>query len=155
LLINNSFFFFFFSFSFLFLLIYSVEEELKRKKEAIKKKLLEKYQKNQEEASNLAHLKLELDKIESGMVTDIAILREKIDKKDREVTYLHKKYKNAEEIYLNSKKEYEKASNEKIKLTEHLSIIIQENESRKAAKLEELLHQLDPESTNPTWLGFE
>ena len=123
-----------------------MEEESKKKKDAIKRKLLERYQRNQQEAQSLAHIKTDLERIDADLANEISILREKIDRSDRDAAYLFRVFKQAEEAYVASKKEYERKAGEKVKLTEHLSIIIQENEKRKAKKLGELLQLLDPEA---------
>jgi len=118
---------------------------VKKKKEAIKKRLIERYKRNQQEAQNLSKIQSKLEKLDLNLANEIAVLRSKIDQIDREVSYHFRKYKQAEEAFHRTKKEYEKKAEEKTKLTEHLSIIIQENEKRKAKKLEELQQLLDPE----------
>ncbi|XP_009079012.1 PREDICTED: RAB6-interacting golgin [Acanthisitta chloris] len=77
---------------------------------------------------------------------DIGILRNRIDQASLEYSYARKRYDKAESEYVAAKLDLQHKTEIKEHLTEHLCTIIQQNELRKARKLEELMQQLDVEA---------
>lgn len=61
--------------------------------------------------------------------------------------FLRKRYEKAETEYVTAKLDLHKKTEVKEQLTEHLCAIIQQNELRKAHKLEELMQQLQLQAT--------
>lgn len=61
-------------------------------------------------------------------------------------TFFRKRYDKAETEYVAAKLDLQKKTEIKEQLTEHLCTIIQQNELRKAKKLEELMQQLEVET---------
>ena len=102
------------------------------------------YQKSQREAAVLKTVKTELNKLESILSTDVSILRNEIDKACRSYNDAKKRYDAAETEFVAAKVGLHKAADLKEQLMEHLCMIIQQSELRKAERLEELTRQLEP-----------
>lgn len=102
----------------------------------------------------LNKVKLDLEKIDLLIDQDVVILRSKIDALAVEVsqaqTYMTKK----EKEYLQAKQVYEKKANDKRLLTDHLNLIIFENEKKKEHKLAEMMERLGASEYNG-WDGFK
>lgn len=77
---------------------------------------------------------------------DIGILRNRIDQASLDYSYARKRYEKAESEYVAAKLDLQHKTEIKEHLTEHLCTIIQQNELRKARKLEELMQQLEVEA---------
>eukprot|EP01112_Ceratiomyxa_fruticulosa_P012483 TRINITY_DN3459_c0_g1_i2.p1 TRINITY_DN3459_c0_g1~~TRINITY_DN3459_c0_g1_i2.p1 ORF type:complete len:163 (-),score=46.30 TRINITY_DN3459_c0_g1_i2:148-636(-) len=133
------------------------EEEIKKKKEIVKKMLSERYNKTKEELATLRIVQQELDKLEHTLDSDVVILRERIDAVERDIVYYESYYRKKEKEYKEAKAVFDKKLNEKKLLTDHLSLIIFENEKRKDEKLREMMSKLEP-SKPPVeengWGGF-
>ena len=98
------------------------------------------------ETMKLQAVKGELEKLDSLLNRDVAILRAKIEDADRQYTATRKRYDTAETEFIAAKLALHKASEAKELLSEHLCAIIQQNELRKSEKLAELLKTLELES---------
>jgi len=81
---------------------------------------------------------------------DIGILRNRIDQASLEYSYARKRFDRAEAEYVTAKLDLQRKTEIKEQLTEHLCTIIQQNELRKAKKLEELMQQLDVQADEET-----
>lgn len=74
---------------------------------------------------------------------DIGILRNRIDQASLDYSNARKRFDRVEAEYVTAKLDLQRKTDIKEQLTEHLCTIIQQNELRKAQKLEELMQQLD------------
>lgn len=123
-----------------------IEEQNKHRKALLTKAISERQKKTQKEAEKLVHIQKELCKLDSLVSADVAILRNHIEQASVEFNESQKRYKKAEEEFVEAKIELFKRMERKEQLTEHLCTIIEENEMRKAQKLVELMDELEMES---------
>ncbi|KAM4641045.1 RAB6-interacting golgin [Discoglossus pictus] len=123
-----------------------MEEKNKRKKALLAKAIAERSKKTQAETVKLKRIQQQLQALDDMVSTDISILRNRIEKACLEYSQARKRYEKAELEYISSKLDLHKKTEIKEQLTEHLCTIIQQNELRKAKKLEELMQQLDVET---------
>ncbi|XP_040897122.1 RAB6-interacting golgin [Toxotes jaculatrix] len=124
-----------------------IEEENKRKKALLAKTIAEKSKQTQAEAVKLKRIQKELQALDDMVSNDIGILRGKIEQASWDYTAARKRYEKAEAEYVMAKLDLHKKTEVKEQLTEHLCAIIQQNELRKAHKLEELMQQLQLQAT--------
>ncbi|XP_064188165.1 RAB6-interacting golgin isoform X1 [Anguilla rostrata] len=120
-----------------------MEEKNKRKKALLTKTIAEKSKQTQAEAVKLKKIQKELQALDDMVSNDIGILRGRIEQASWEYSAARKRYEKAEAEYVSAKLDLHKKTEVKEQLTEHLYAIIQENEQRKARKLEELMKQLE------------
>ncbi|KAG7487568.1 hypothetical protein MATL_G00025000 [Megalops atlanticus] len=120
-----------------------IEEKNKRKKALLAKTIAEKSKQTQAEAVKLKRIQKELQALDDMVSNDIGILRGKIEQASWDYSTARKRYDKAEAEYVSAKLDLHKKTEVKEQLTEHLYTIIQENEQRKARKLEELMQQLE------------
>ncbi|KAE8611306.1 hypothetical protein XENTR_v10012402 [Xenopus tropicalis] len=123
-----------------------MEEKNKRKKALLAKAIAERSKKTQAEAVKLNRIQKQLQALDDLVSTDIGILRNRIDQACMEFSQAKKRYDKAEAEYILAKVDLHKKTELKEQLTEHLCTIIQQNEARKAKKLEELMQQLEVEA---------
>uniref|UniRef100_A0AAY4CI13 RAB6-interacting golgin n=1 Tax=Denticeps clupeoides TaxID=299321 RepID=A0AAY4CI13_9TELE len=145
-----------------------MEEENKRKKAFLTKTIAEKSKQTQAEAVKLKRIQKELQVLDDSVSSDINILRGLIEQASleysaawyvllgipiirKDVKEVHasaslsrKRFEKAEAEYVSAKMDLHHRTEVKERLTEHLCAIIQQNELRKAGKLEELMLQLEP-----------
>ncbi|XP_039985046.1 RAB6-interacting golgin [Xiphias gladius] len=119
-----------------------IEERNKRKKALLAKTIAEKSKQTQAEAVKLKRIQKELQALDDMVSNDIGILRGRIEQASWDYTAARKRYEKAEAEYVMAKLDLHKKTEVKEQLTEHLCAIIQQNELRKALKLEELMQQL-------------
>ncbi|XP_072244738.1 RAB6-interacting golgin [Leuresthes tenuis] len=119
-----------------------IEEGNKRKKALLAKTIAEKSKQTQAEAVKLKRIQKELQALDDMVSNDIDILRGRIEEASWDYTAARKRYEKAEAEYVTAKLDLHKKTEVKEQLTEHLCAIIQQNELRKAHKLEELMQQL-------------
>ncbi|KAM9357704.1 RAB6-interacting golgin [Symphorus nematophorus] len=124
-----------------------IEERNKRKKALLAKTIAEKSKQTQAEAVKLKRIQKELQALDDMVSNDIGILRGKIEQASWDYSAARKRYEKAEAEYVTAKLELHKKTEVKEQLTEHLCAIIQQNELRKAHKLEELMQQLQLQAT--------
>lgn len=124
-----------------------IEERNKRKKALLTKTIAEKSKQTQAEAVKLKRIQKELQALDDMVSSDIGILRGKIEQASWDYTAARKRYQKAESEYVMAKLDLHKKTEVKEQLTEHLCAIIQQNELRKAHKLEELMQQLQLQAT--------
>ncbi|XP_037326328.2 RAB6-interacting golgin [Pungitius pungitius] len=125
----------------------TMEERNKRKKALLTKTIAEKSKQTQAEAVKLKRIQKELQALDDMVSNDIGILRVKIEQASWDYSAARKRYEKAEVEYVTAKLELHKKTEVKEQLTEHLCAIIQQNELRKAHKLEELMQQLHLQAT--------
>ncbi|XP_069087182.1 RAB6-interacting golgin isoform X1 [Pleurodeles waltl] len=123
-----------------------MQEKNKRKKALLAKAIAERSKKTQAETVRLRRIQKELQALDDMVSTDIGILRNRIDQACADFSYAKKRFDKAEAEYLASKLDLHRKTEIKEQLAEHLCTIIQQNELRKAKKLEELMLQLDVET---------
>ena len=119
-----------------------IEEQNKKKQSMIKETLAERMRQTQHESMKLKDINRELSKLDHLLQVDVKILRDKIDGACVEYAYAQKRFEVAEKEYVTAKMDYHKKKEHKDQLQECLYTIIQENEIRKAKKLEELMAKL-------------
>uniref|UniRef100_A0A8C3WTE8 RAB6-interacting golgin n=1 Tax=Catagonus wagneri TaxID=51154 RepID=A0A8C3WTE8_9CETA len=120
-----------------------MEEKNKRKKALLAKAIAERSKRTQAETIKLKRIQKELQALDDMVSADIGILRNRIDQASLDYSYARKRFDRAEAEYVTAKLDLQRKTELKEQLTEHLCTIIQQNELRKAKKLEELMHQLD------------
>lgn len=123
-----------------------MEEKNKRKKALLSKAIAERSKRTQAETVKLNRIQKQLQALDDMVSTDIGILRNRIEQACIEFSQAKKRYDRAESEYVTAKLDLHKKTQIKEQLTEHLCTIIQQNELRKAKKLEELMQQLDVET---------
>ncbi|XP_002918622.1 RAB6-interacting golgin isoform X1 [Ailuropoda melanoleuca] len=127
-----------------------MEEKNKRKKALLAKAIAERSKRTQAETLKLKRIQKELQALDDMVSADIGILRNRIDQASLEYSYARKRFDRAEAEYVTAKLELQRKTEIKEQLTEHLCTIIQQNELRKAKKLEELMQQLDVQADEET-----
>ncbi|KAL4660149.1 RAB6-interacting golgin [Arapaima gigas] len=120
-----------------------MEEKNKRKKALLTKTIAEKSKRTQAEAVKLKRIQRELQALDDLVSSDIGILRGRIEQASWDYSIARKRYEKAEVEFVAAKLDLHKKTELKEQLTEHLYAIIQQNEKRKALKLEELMKQLE------------
>lgn len=120
-----------------------MEEKNKRKKALLAKAIAERSKRTQAETMKLKRIQKELQALDDMVSADIGILRNRIDQASLDYSYARKRFDRAEAEYIAAKLDLQRKTEIKEQLTEHLCTIIQQNELRKAKKLEELMQQLD------------
>ncbi|KAM9390584.1 RAB6-interacting golgin-like [Salvelinus alpinus] len=124
-----------------------MKERNKRKKALLTKTIAEKSKQTQAESVKLKRIQKELQTLDNMVSNDICILRGVIEQASWDYNTARKRYEKAESEYVTAKLDLHKKTEIKEQLTEHLCAIIQQNELRKAHKLEELLQQLHLQAT--------
>ncbi|XP_069497412.1 RAB6-interacting golgin isoform X2 [Ambystoma mexicanum] len=123
-----------------------MEEKNKRKKALLSKAIAERSKKTHAETVKLKRIQKELQALDDMVSTDIGILRNRIDQACMDFSYAKKRFDKAEAEYIAAKLDLHRKTEIKEQLAEHLCTIIQQNEQRKARKLEELMQQLEVET---------
>ncbi|XP_044884387.1 RAB6-interacting golgin isoform X3 [Mauremys mutica] len=123
-----------------------MEEKNKRKKALLAKAIAERSKRTQAETVKLKRIQKELQALDDMVSADIGILRNRIDQASMDYSFARKRYDKAESEYVAAKLDFQRKTEIKEHLTEHLCTIIQQNELRKAKKLEELMKQLEVEA---------
>ncbi|KAJ7338839.1 hypothetical protein JRQ81_012741 [Phrynocephalus forsythii] len=127
-----------------------MEEKNKHKKALLAKAIAERSKRTQAETVKLKRIQNQLQALDDMVSADIRILRNRIDQASLDYSYARKRYEKAEIEYVAAKLDFQKKTEVKEQLTEHLCTIIQQNELRKAQKLEELMQQLEIEADEET-----
>ncbi|XP_077013055.1 RAB6-interacting golgin isoform X2 [Tamandua tetradactyla] len=127
-----------------------MEEKNKRKKALLAKAIAERSKRTQAETVKLKRIQKELQALDDMVSADIGILRNRIDQASLDYSYARKRFDRAEAEYVTAKLDLQRKTDIKEQLTEHLCTIIQQNELRKAKKLEELMQQLDVQADEET-----
>ncbi|KAF4070966.1 hypothetical protein AMELA_G00279540 [Ameiurus melas] len=120
-----------------------MEEKNKRTKALLAKTIAEKSKQTQAEVVKLKKIQKELQALDDSVSSDIGVLRTLIEQASLEYSIAWKRLEKAETEYVAAKLDLHKKTEIKEQLTEHLCAIIQQNEQRKAHKLEELMLQLE------------
>ncbi|RXN06321.1 RAB6-interacting golgin-like protein [Labeo rohita] len=120
-----------------------MEEKNKKRKALLAKTIAEKSKQTQAEAVKLKKIQRELQLLDDSVSSDIGILRKLIEQSSMDYSQAWKRFEKAEAEYVAAKMDLHRKTEVKEQLTEHLCAIIQQNELRKAQKLEELMLQLE------------
>ncbi|XP_006005546.1 RAB6-interacting golgin [Latimeria chalumnae] len=123
-----------------------MEEKNKRKKALLAKAIAERSRRTQAEAVKLKQIQKELQTLDNMVSNDIGILRNRIEQASWEYSQARKRFDKAEVEYVAAKLDLHKKTEIKEQLAEHLCAIIQQNELRKAKKLEDLMQLLEMET---------
>ncbi|XP_072130051.1 RAB6-interacting golgin isoform X1 [Mobula birostris] len=123
-----------------------MEEKNKRKKALLSKAIAERSKQTMAETMKLKHIQKELQSLDNLLSNGVNVLRNRIEQSSLEYYQAKKRYDKAEVEYVAAKLDLHKKIELKEQLTEHLCAIIQQNELRKAKKLEELMQQLEMEA---------
>ena len=97
------------------------------------------------EASKLQLIQGELQKLQEQERQDIDILRRRLEQCDRELVFLKQDFEAKERAYHDAKEAHEEKCAEKVRIHEHLKIIVMSAEERKEKKLSELLAKMESE----------
>ncbi|KAM4738867.1 RAB6-interacting golgin isoform 1-T2 [Anableps anableps] len=124
-----------------------IEEQNKLKKALLAKTIAEKSKQTRAEAVKLKRIQKELQALDDMVSHDIGILRGRIEQASWDYSAARKRYEKAEAEYVAAKLDLHKKTEVKEQLTEHLCAIIQQNELRKAHKLEQLMQELQLQAT--------
>ncbi|KAK2884065.1 hypothetical protein QQF64_016096 [Cirrhinus molitorella] len=120
-----------------------MEEKNKKRKALLTKTIAEKSKQTQAEAVKLKKIQRELQLLDDSVSSDIGVLRKLIEQSSMDYSQAWKRFEKAEAEYVAAKMDLHRKTEVKEQLTEHLCAIIQQNELRKARKLEELMLQLE------------
>ncbi|XP_078263692.1 RAB6-interacting golgin isoform X2 [Rhinoraja longicauda] len=123
-----------------------MEEKNKRKKALLSKAIAERSKRTMAETVKLKHIQKDLQCLDDLLSNGVNVLRNRIEHSSWEYLLAKKRYDKAEVEYVAAKMDLHKKIEQKEQLTEHLCAIIQQNELRKAKKLEELMQQLEMET---------
>jgi len=123
-----------------------MEEANRMRREMLSAALEAKRRATNAEQQKLQVVQRELLSLDQQLNADVAILRDRIEDASREYHEAQKVYEVAEAEFIRAKMDLNKKTEMKEKLTEHLCVIIQENEMRKAKKLAELMAKLEIDS---------
>ncbi|XP_057208931.1 RAB6-interacting golgin isoform X2 [Triplophysa rosa] len=121
----------------------AMEEKNKKRKALLTKTIAEKSKQTQAEAVKLKKIQRELQALDDSVSSDIGILRKLIEQSSMDYSLAWKRFEKSEAEYVAAKMDLHRKTEVKEQLTEHLCAIIQQNELRKACKLEELMLQLE------------
>ncbi|TRZ02414.1 hypothetical protein DNTS_034469 [Danionella cerebrum] len=120
-----------------------MEEKNKKRKALLTKTIAEKSKQTQAEAIKLKKIQRELQVLDDSVSNDVGILRKLIEQSSMDYSLAWKRFEKAEAEYVCAKLDLHRKTEVKEQLTEHLCAIIQQNELRKARKLDELMLQLE------------
>ncbi|XP_055609044.1 RAB6-interacting golgin [Uranotaenia lowii] len=119
-----------------------MQEQNRQKRQILQKAIDQHAQKTAAEANKIQEIKSELEKLDSELASDVAILRKQIDAASLHFSNVEKNYLNIENLFLKAKLDLHQALERKEMLTEHLCTIISHNEERKAKRLSELMEKV-------------
>ena len=125
-----------------------VGEETRLKREVdegealLTRNLAERMKKMQQEANKLSSAKKELERLGFDHRRDIDELRQRIEQNSRELSYANTNLRQKAKEHAEAKEKVAALTKAKQMMTEHLRVIIYENEKRKKKKLEEIMKRV-------------
>jgi len=122
-----------------------IEEQNRKRKEMLAKVISERQKKTATETRKLEIVQHELQKIDLLLNTDVQYLRDSIEQASYEFMRAQKRYDDAEKEFVDAKMNLYGVMERKELLTDHLCSIIEQNEMRKAKRLNELMEELELE----------
>jgi len=123
-----------------------IEEQNRKRKEMLSKAIMDRKKKTDSETKKLELVRQELEKIDLMLNTDVQFLRDSIEQASLEFMEAQKRYDRAEKEFVESKLNLFSSMERKELLTDHLCTIIEQNEIRKAKKLNALMEELELET---------
>merc|ERR1712117_153909 len=120
-----------------------IEEQNRKRKEMLSKAIMDRKKKTDSETKKLELVRQELEKIDLMLNTDVQFLRDSIEQASLEFMEAQKRYDRAEKEFVESKLNLFSSMERKELLTDHLCTIIEQNEIRKAKKLNALMEELE------------
>lgn len=119
-----------------------IEEQNRKRREMLTIAINSRKKATHEETRRLEQAQKELAKIDMMLNTDVKFLRGAIEEASLQFMESQKRYDRAEKEFVDAKMSLFSALERKELLTDHLCAIIEQNELRKAKKLEELMADL-------------
>lgn len=119
-----------------------IEEQNRKRREMLNAAINSRKQQTDKEARKLDTLQKEMAKIDVMLTTDVRYLRNAIEEASFVFMDAQKRYEKAESEFVEAKLHLHSTLERKELLTDHLCAIIEQNELRKARKLEELMVEL-------------
>ena len=120
-----------------------LKTEVLEQEQLVASQLNERFRNMQQEQRKLSHAKKELEAMGFDHRKDIDVLRAKIEANSRELSYANQTLRQKIEEHRVAGLEVERLSKNKEMLTEHLRVIIYDNETKKKKKLAELMNKLN------------
>merc|ERR1712013_534395 len=120
-----------------------IEEQNRKRKEMLSKAIMDRKKKTDSETKKLELVRQELEKIDLMLNTDVQFLRDSIEQASMEFMEAQKRYDRAEKVFVECKLHLFSSMERKELLTDHLCTIIEQNEIRKAKKLNALMEELE------------
>jgi len=120
-----------------------LKTEVLEQEQLVASQLNERFKNMQQEQRKLSHAKKELEAMGFDHRKDIDVLRAKIEANSRELSYANQTLRQKIEEHRVAGLEVERLSKNKEMLTEHLRVIIYDNETKKKKKLAELMNKLN------------
>lgn len=109
----------------------------------LKKKLAEKNEILAKERKVLTEVKREMSKMDATIARDVEVLRKQLESLSVQLSACKTRYHQKEKEFEDAKQKYDSVKEKKNKMTEHLIRILNENEKRKAEKLNRLMVKMD------------
>ena len=122
-----------------------LKAKAKAKERQLRSKLQEKFTSVTKESQRLRAVQGELEALQREHARDVDVLMKRIEETERNLTYADRELKAREEAYENAKAAATKLREEKELLAQHLLMIVTENEKKKLAKLDSLMHSIGVE----------
>jgi len=119
-----------------------IEEQNKKRKDMLSKAIMDRKKQTDTESKKLDIVQHELQAIDVMLNTDVQFLRDSIEQASFEFMEAQKRYDKAEKEFVESKLHLFGVMERKELLTDHLCTIIEQNEIRKAKKLNALMEEL-------------
>lgn len=118
------------------------KQEVEQEERRVRTELTTQFTAVQRQMQQLMQLQAELRDLEAPSRRDIEILRARIERTERETHYAQQTLKRKEIEFKQAKAHAEKMEKQKAMLTEHLRLILYENERKKQQKLQQLEQKL-------------
>jgi len=119
-----------------------IEEQNRKRREMLSQAIISRKRQTDQETKKLELVQVELAQIDMMLNNDVKFLRNSIEQVSLEFMEAQKRYDRAEQEFVAAKLHLFATLERKELLTDHLCAIIEQNELRKAKKLEELMLEL-------------
>jgi len=119
-----------------------IEEQNRKRREMLTAAINSRKQQTDKETKKLETVQKEMAQIDVMLTTDVRYLRNAIEEASFSFMDAQKRYEKAESEFVDAKMHLHSTLERKELLTDHLCAIIEQNELRKAKKLEELMGEL-------------
>ncbi|GAB4859742.1 hypothetical protein Ancab_011220 [Ancistrocladus abbreviatus] len=119
------------------------EEEIEKRKMAVKERVLSQLGRMEEETKRLAEIREELEALQDPMRKEIAFIRKRIDTANKELRPLGLTCQKKEKEYKEVLEAFDEKSKEKAQLVAKLMELVSESERLRLKKLEELSKDIE------------